>query len=108
MQDSNEITEKNPAIAEGKGKFKELIIKGNVSVTLHKVSDWTGYIQDAVNALEKITESARQILAKQGSNEEDGLQQPALAFNPAIFVNLLKAQEFQQVIAMLMVQFLKN
>jgi len=94
-------------VLQGKERVRNALESGSVSLVLKQVGDWAGYIQEAANALEQVVELARQNLQKEASSD-GSLQQSDLAADPALFVNLLKAREFQQVMAVLLVQFLKS
>lgn len=104
-------------LSEEKGKemvvvrreiFREAIINGNVSLVLRKVSGWAEYIREASLAMQQVAELAGATLQQQTSSESIPAQQSNPGANLALFVKLLKTPEFQQVMAMLLVQFLKD
>ncbi len=94
-------------VRRGKEIFRESLVNGNVTAVLGNISSWAEYVREAAGALEQVVELARAALQKQASAEGIPAQQISLAPNPAIFVNLLKTPEFQQVMAAVLVQFLK-
>jgi len=102
------VLPKSPAIQRGKDLFRQSVVNGNVTTVLGNISNWAEVVREATEALEQVIELARATLQNQGSGEGIPAQQISLTPNPALFVNLLKAPEFQQVIAALLVQLLKE
>lgn len=94
-------------VRRGKEIFRESLVNGNVTAVLGNISSWAGYVREAAGALEQVVELARAALQKQTSAEGIPAQQISLAPDPALFVNLLKTPEFQQVMAVFLVQLLK-
>jgi hypothetical protein len=94
-------------VSRGRERVRNALESGSVSLVLRQVGDWAGYVQEAANALEQVVELARQSLQREASSD-GSLQQPVFAADPALFVNLLKTREFQQVMAVLLVQFLRS
>ncbi|MDH7578319.1 MAG: hypothetical protein QHH75_11000 [Bacillota bacterium] len=95
-------------VMRGKDVIRESVVKGNVTTVLGNVSHWAEYIRESATALERVIEIARTSLQQQNYPEGVPAEQISLVPNPALFVNLLKAPEFQQVMAVLIVQFLKE
>lgn len=97
-----------PSVAPGAGKevLRSLIVDGKAENVLHTTGVWAEHVQTIAGALEQVVERAR--ASVQNNTPVGGLAvQPPLTANPALFVNLLKTNEFQQVLSVILVQVIK-